>query len=293
MKIWLLVLVSLMAVVIFFLLMKIYLLKKSANEIVTAFRERLMTDTNTLIDISGGDRQMKRLANNINTELRVLRAQRQRYLQGDLELKEAVTNISHDLRTPLTAICGYLDLLEQEENSPAAVRYVEIIRNRTELMKSLTNELFSYSVLLAGKSNEKTETVVNSVLEESVAAYYGAFKERGIEPDIELAQQNVIRVVDGFALSRVFANLIHNALKYSDGDFHIRLFENGEIIFSNTASNLDEVSVGKLFDRFYTVNNAHNSTGLGLAIARMLVQQMDGEISAYYSDRKLFVKVCL
>lgn len=293
MEIWLLVLVSLMAVLILFLLMKIYLLKKSAKEIVTAFRERLMTDTNTLIDISGSDRQMKRLANNINTELRVLRAQRQRYLQGDLELKEAVTNISHDLRTPLTAICGYLDLLEQEELSPAACHYIEIIRNRTELMKSLTNELFSYSVLLAGEGSEKTEVVVNSVLEESIAAYYAAFKERGIEPDIELPEKKVIWVADRFALSRVFANLINNALKYSDGDFHIKLFENGEILFSNTASNLDEVSVGKLFDRFYTVNNAHNSTGLGLAIARMLVRQMGGEISAYYSDKKLFVKVCV
>lgn len=293
MEIRLLVLVSLMTVLILFLLMKIYLLKKSAKEIVTAFRERLMTDTNTLIDISGSDRQMKRLASNINTELRVLRAQRQRYLQGDLELKEAVTNISHDLRTPLTAICGYLDLLEQEELSPAAGHYIEIIRNRTELMKSLTNELFSYSVLLAGEGSEKTEVVVNSVLEESIAAYYAAFKERGIEPDIELPEKKVIRVADRFALSRVFANLINNALKYSDGDFHIKLFENGEILFSNTASNLDEVSVGKLFDRFYTVNNAHNSTGLGLAIARMLVRQMGGEISAYYSDKKLFVKVCV
>lgn len=293
MEIRLLVLVSLMTVLILFLLMKIYLLKKSAKEIVTAFRERLMADTNTLIDISGSDRQMKRLASNINTELRVLRAQRQRYLQGDLELKEAVTNISHDLRTPLTAICGYLDLLEQEELSPAAGHYIEIIRNRTELMKSLTNELFSYSVLLAGEGSEKTEVVVNSVLEESIAAYYAAFKERGIEPDIELPEKKVIRVADRFALSRVFANLINNALKYSDGDFHIKLFENGEILFSNTASNLDEVSVGKLFDRFYTVNNAHNSTGLGLAIARMLVRQMGGEISAYYADKKLFVKVCV
>ena len=120
-------------------------------------------------------------------------------------------------------------MLEQEETSPAADRYIEIIRNRTELMKSLTDELFSYSVLLAGESNEKTEVVVNSVLEESIAAYYTAFKERGIEPDIELVEQKVIRVVDRFALSRVFANLVNNALKYSDGDFHIRLFENGEI----------------------------------------------------------------
>lgn len=293
MEVWFLVIMGIMAVFIVLLLAKIYMLRKAAEEIETAFRDRLADDTNTLIDISGHDRQMRKLADSINVQLRELRGQRHRFLQGDQELKEAVTNISHDLRTPLTAVWGYLDLLEREENSPAAERYIGIIRNRTEIMKSLTDELFSYSVLLSGESGGKKEVIVNHVLEESIAAYYAAFKERGIEPDVELSEKKVIRIVDRSALSRVFANLINNALKYSDGDFYIRLSESGEIVFSNTASNLDEVSVGKLFDRFYTVSSARNSTGLGLAIARMLVRQMDGEISAYYSGKKLFVKVCL
>lgn len=293
MEVWFLVIMGIMAVFIVLLLAKVYMLRKAAEEIEAAFRDRLADDTNTLIDISGHDRQMRKLADSINVQLRELRRQRHRFLQGDQELKEAVTNISHDLRTPLTAVWGYLDLLEREENSPAADRYIGIIRNRTEIMKSLTDELFSYSVLLAGESGGKKEVIVNHVLEESIAAYYAAFKERGIEPDVELSEKKVIRIVDRSALSRVFANLINNALKYSDGDFYIRLSESGEIVFSNTASGLDEVSVGKLFDRFYTVSSARNSTGLGLAIARMLVRQMDGEISAYYSEKKLFVKVCL
>lgn len=293
MEVWFWVIIGIMAVLIVILLVKIYMLKKAAEEIETAFRDRLMTDTNTLIDISCKDRQMRRLANSINIQLRKLRAQRHRFLQGDLELKEAVTNISHDLRTPLTAIYGYLDLLEQEETSLAVSRYIGIIRNRTEIMKSLTDELFSYSVLLSSENGEKEDVAINSVLEESVAAYYAAFMERGIEPDICLPEKKVIRYLDASALSRVFANLISNALKYSDGDFHITLSENGEMVFSNMAPELDEVSVGKLFDRFYTVDNAHKSTGLGLAIARVLVEQMGGKISACYSDNRLFVKICL
>lgn len=99
---------------------KIHLMRRAAEEIARGFADRLTTDTNTLIDISTRDRAMRSLASRINRELRRLRSQRRRYQQGDLELKAAVTNISHDLRTPLTAICGYLELLEQEDKSPQA-----------------------------------------------------------------------------------------------------------------------------------------------------------------------------
>ena len=90
---------------------------------------------------------MRRLTESINRELRSLRRERRRFQQGDLELKEAVTNISHDLRTPLTAICGYLDLLEQEEKSQNVQRYLSQIEDRTMALRQLTEELFCYSVL--------------------------------------------------------------------------------------------------------------------------------------------------
>lgn len=279
--------------IIFILLIKIYLMHKAAGEIETGFAERIMTETNTLIDISCHDRYMRSLADAVNRELRELRKKRHRYAQGDMELKNAVTNISHDLRTPLTAICGYLDLLEQEEKSEAVGRYIEIIRNRTDMLKQLTEELFRYSVIVSSENNKKCKVAVGSVLEETVAAFYAVFMERGIEPDIKMPECGVIRELDPSALSRVFENLLNNVLKYSDGDLEIVLSETGEITFSNEASGLSEVQVGKLFDRFYTVDNAHRSTGLGLAIARVLVEQMGGTIAAYFSDGRLFVKICL
>ena len=110
----LLIIIGILLLIIFALSAKIYFLRKSTQEIAEAFRDRLTADTNTLIDISSRDPYMRKLASEINIQLRLLRKERHRYQQGDLELKEAVTNISHDLRTPLTAISGYLDLLERE-----------------------------------------------------------------------------------------------------------------------------------------------------------------------------------
>ncbi|MBP3654803.1 MAG: sensor histidine kinase, partial [Oscillospiraceae bacterium] len=122
--------IGILALVILVLLVKIRLLQNSADEIAEALSDCLAADTNTLISISTGDGHIRRLAAAINRELRVLRSRRHQYMSGDRELKEAVTNISHDLRTPLTAISGYLELLEQEEVSDDVQRYLALIGNR-------------------------------------------------------------------------------------------------------------------------------------------------------------------
>lgn len=292
MEIWLWAVIGIMAVIMIALLVKIHMLRKAAQEIEDAFADRLVTDTNTLIDISSGDRAMRSLANAVNRELRTLRAERRRFQQGDMELKNAVTNISHDLRTPLTAICGYLDLLEQEYKTEAAERYLEVIRNRTEMLTQLTEELFRYSVIFSGgNSGTKEPVVINGLLEESIAAFYTVLKERNIVPEVQIPETKVVRMLDRSALSRVFSNLISNSIKYSDGDLRVNLSEDGEITFSNMASGLDEIQVGRLFDRFYTVEAARKSTGLGLAISKTLVEEMNGLISAKYENGRLSVMI--
>ncbi len=287
---WLWVVIGILVFMMGVLFVKIYLLQKAAREMKEAFVDRLITDTNILIDISSHDRYMRELANTVNIQLRKLRADRHRFQQGDMELKNAVSNISHDLRTPLTAICGYLDLLEQEEKSTTVERYIEVIRNRTEILKQLTEELFRYSVIITTEDDITKEAVeINRVLEESIAAFYVTLNERKIVPSIKMPKSKVIYYLDSSALARVFSNLLNNAIKYSDGDLDIILSETGEIIFANTASGLNEVQVGKLFDRFYTVEAARKSTGLGLAIAKTLVEQMNGTISAKYENHRLSI----
>ena len=290
MGVWLWVLIGVLAAICIVLAVKVWVLLAAAKEIEAAFADKLITDTNTLVDISTSNKAMRRLACSINVQLRRLRAERHRLRQGDMELKNAITNISHDLRTPLTAISGYLDLLEREELPEEARRYLTIIKDRAELLEKLTKELFSYSVVLATEESlKKEQTVLNAVLEESIAAFYAILSERGIVPNISIPECRVIRFLDRSALSRIFSNLLNNAIKYSDGDLDILLLETGEIIFSNTSEKLDAVSVGKLFDRFYTLEAARNSTGLGLAITKTLTESMGGNISAGYKDGRLSI----
>ena len=282
------------AVVIILLCVKIYLLKKSAREISAQFADRLKNDTNNLIYVSSSDKDIRRLAESLSAQLSAMRAEELSYIQGNRELKSAVTNISHDLRTPLTAICGYLDLMQKTDDPEKQARYLSIMQERADMMKHLTEELFRYSVIVSDETELRTETVfVNQLLAESISSFYPTLSEKGIAPKISITEERVERKLDSDALSRVFSNLLNNAAKYSDGDLDITLTESGEITFSNTAKELSAVEVEQLFDRFYTVEAARHSTGLGLSIARSLIQRMGGSITAEYGDERLTIRIIL
>ncbi len=288
------IMVFFLLVIIFALLLKIFYMRKAIREIKRGFSEKLYTDTNTPIMLSSHDKLVSSLANDINVELKELQKQKHRYIQGDKELKNAITNISHDLRTPLTTICGYLSLLDKEEKSEHIARQLSIIKNRTFALKQLVEELFRYTTIISDTENSVyTGTVINNVLEDCISSYYAIFKEKGITPNINLCEQKIVRSVDKTALLRIFNNIIDNAIKYSEGDLTISLFENGKIVFSNHTSDLNEIQIGKLFDRFYTVNTARKSTGLGLSIAKALIEKMDGNISADYSNNVLSIIIKL
>ena len=284
----------LLAAVIAALVIKIIVMKRTARSITEQFAEKMSDDTNTGIRIDTADRDMRALAGGINTQLKKLRAEHNRYVCGDAELKAAITNISHDLRTPLTAVCGYLEVMKKEEKSPQMENYLEIIEGRAELMKQLTEELFRYSVILSSDGNAEVEEVaVNQVLEDCIMGYYAALSEKGITPKIELTEEKVVRTLNRNALARTFNNLMNNALKYSDGDLFISLSADGEIVFSNTAASLTKLQVERLFDRFYTVQAARNSTGLGLSIARTFIEQMNGSIKADLAGDRLIITIKL
>lgn len=283
-----------MACAIIFLTVKVCLMKKSAKEISAELHRIINGDTNGMIGISSRDKDMRSLADDINKRLKEVRDEQLRYELGNTELKTAITNISHDLRTPLTAICGYLDIMQKNSAPEKQERYLAIIRERADMMKQLTEELFSYSVIATGDTDmEREEVFVNQLLAESISSFYPALKSRGIEPRIELTEQRILRSVNKASLSRVFSNLLNNAVKYSDGDLHITLSDSGIITFANRAEELSAVDVEQLFDRFYTVEAAHHSTGLGLSIARTLVERMGGKINAEYSGGQLIISIGL
>ena len=296
MEFWLWFTVFSLLTAVLYLAVRLRLIKRSAEEVLDAIEDSLSSDTNVLISISSRDRSMRKLADRLNKELKKLNYERRRYQMGDWELKDTITGISHDLRTPLTAVCGYLDLLEKENLSRDAARYVKIIRSRTMILRQLTEELFRYTVSTAPTAGADgisgSPVIINRVLEDSISTFYAALTSRKITPEICICEEIVTRILNRSALSRIFGNIISNALKYSDGDLHITLEENGAVTFSNHASRLDEVKVGRLFDRFYTVETAsHESTGLGLSIARALTGKMHGTITAEYENGMLTVRV--
>ncbi len=224
-----------------------------------------------------------------NAQLRTLRSQRLRWERGDLELKDAIAGISHDLRTPLTAICGYLDLLGQEPLAEPAARYLAQIQNRTEALKALTEELFRYSIAASSQPLVPVPLDLWGALEEALLSFYGAMEQRNITPEIQLPESRVERCLDPSALSRIFSNILGNALKYSSGDLTVCMDQEGTIVFTNAAAGLTTVTVGRLFDRFYTVQTGSSSTGLGLSIAKLLTERMNGSIGAEYRDGKLSI----
>ena len=285
MNVWICVIMGILIAITAVLAVKVYLMKKSAREIRRSFEEKLTQDTNTLIHISSHDPDMRALAGGLNAQLQIFHEGRQKFEHGDLELKEAITNISHDLRTPLTAIYGYLKLLENEECSETARDYLAAIGERTRALKQLTEELFRYTIVTSDTEELKLEKLsINGILESVITSYYSVLVQWNIEPSISIPDEKVERMLNGEALSRIFGNIISNAVKYSDGDLMISLTETGKITFANHAAGLTEVQVGRLFDRFYTVNNARKSTGLGLSIAKTLTERMGGNIAAEYKD---------
>ena len=146
---------------------------------------------------------------------------------------------------------------------------------------------------MSGEGGEPQPTNINKLLEDSIMGAYGALTEKGITPKVDITEAKIVRTLDPNSLSRVFSNLLSNALKYSSGELEITLREPCVITSSNAAEGLTQRQVEKLFDRFYTVENANKSTGIGLSIARTLTEQMGGTITASLDKTILTITIIL
>ena len=197
-----------------FLLWKVLLLYHSVKEIQMQMEEKLEQDTNTRITIAARDRKLRRFAVRINTELEKLRRMQLQYLQGDQNLKTAVTNISHDLRTPLTVISAYLEIMEKETDPAVLQEGLGIIRERTEELKQMTKELFSYTLFTGEQEEFCTEKInLNRVLETVLSGYYAVFQGCRIRPEISMPEETVWCLGNERALQRIFDNVLNNAVK--------------------------------------------------------------------------------
>lgn len=294
MNISLLIITIILFLICIFLAVKLYVIKQSIKEIEKSFSKILRTDTNNIIAISSSDKDIKNLTINLNNNLSELRGQKLQYKNGNQELKKIITNISHDLRTPLTAIKGYVDLIEQEKLSNNQKKYLKVIQKKSNELTELTGQLFEYTKLMdIDVKIKKEECCINEILEETLVSYYSIFKEQDIIPNISICSTKVYKIVNKISIIRVFENILSNVVKYSNGDLKVEMQENGTITFSNKATSLDETTVQKIFDRYFSVENAKESTGIGLSIAKQLIELNNGSIKAEYVNGYLIIEIKL
>ncbi len=297
MNIGLLVITIVLLFVCVVLILKMYLIKKSIKEIEKSITSILNSDTNNIITISSSDKDIRDLAINLNNSIVDLRRQKLQYQNGDQELKKIVTNISHDLRTPLTSLKGYVDLIDQEELSNNQKKYLEIIQKKSDDLTELTEQLFAFFKIVDTMDSQisipKENCCINEILEETLLSFYNIFKEKNIIPIICICDKKIYRKANKNSIIRIFENIISNASKYSNEKFKVEMNEDGKISFTNEAKLLDLTTVNKIFDRYFSVENARESTGIGLSIAKQLVELNNGKIYAKYENNNLIVEILL
>lgn len=250
-------------------------------------------DTNSIITISSSDKSIKNLATSLNNQLIELRTQKLEYTNGNQELKEIITNISHDLRTPLTAIKGYIDILKEENLSKKQKKYLNIIHEKSQELVNITEQLlnFSKAIDLENISIQKEKCCINEILEETLISYYEIFKEKNINPNIQICSEKIYKNLNKNSLIRILENIFSNAFKYSNGDFKVELKKDGTITFSNKSNILDSTTVSKIFNRYFSVENAKESVGIGLAIVKQLVELNNGKIYANYINETFSINI--
>jgi signal transduction histidine kinase len=219
---------------------------------------------------------------------------KQKIAHEETEMKYALMNLSHDLRTPITSLAGYTQLLQKENLNSKQKEYLEIISSRTQILRGLVEQLFTYSQVMEEQVMDLQEENITSILEESILMYYNEFENSQINLALKLEEQPVYAMIDKMALRRVFINIITNALKYAQDQMLIEQ-KGKEIIFQNKTDRIDSIDVEKIFDRFFTVakHRSNGSMGLGLTIARKLINDMHGQIGAKKQEDNLIITITL
>lgn len=249
----------------------------------------LLTDTN-MADIG-------RLKERINRFLEQWHRQREAAAKKEQMISDTYTNLSHDIRTPLTSLDGYFQLLRDETDKSAQEHYIDIIQERITSLKDMLEELFMFTKLKNDSFKlELSNCCVSRLLKQTVFSYYEEWKKQGIEPSLDICEDTIFITANAQALRRVLQNVIKNALVHGQNSICIQMKQKNKmvhILVSNDVKNPDDIDVDKVFERFYKADEARSisSSGLGLSIAKELVERMDGSIEARLEGARFVVEI--
>ena len=272
----------------------LYALEKDIRSCARQLRE----DEGARVRMAAPNRAAEDLLSAVNRLLELREADEAEHRRQEHAIRQQISNISHDLRTPLTSILGYLQLLEGDSLTVEERReYLGIVRGRAKALQSLITSFYDLSRLEGGEyplSREKVD--LYHVLSELVAEFYNDFEQSGFDMTVELAPGLPAVTADPAGVLRVFTNLIRNALEHGQKRMSILLYRQGETVvsaFSNDAAGLTREDVEHVFDRFFTADKMRTgqSTGLGLAIVKALVGQMGHRVTAALDGEMFTVQV--
>lgn len=227
----------------------------------------------------------KELINDINQILGELRDGEIHFQRRNHEIEQMMTNISHDLRTPLTSALGYIDMVVNSDMSEKEKKEtLAIVQKRMVRLKELIDGFFEFSkVISRDELPEMKETNLVSILEEAVSHYYDDFSDRDRKIDFKCETHKIMINTNNSMMMRVFDNLIGNSLKHGNGDLTIEVNKQDQIsiLFWNKLFDAD-LDVSRLFEEFYTtdISRTKGNTGLGLAIVKQFTNLLGGDITA-------------
>ncbi len=253
--------------------------------------------TNMIVAGEYGNGCLNDLINNINDLSKQCSILKAKCLANEDHIKETVTNMSHDIRTPLTSLSGYFQLLCQCDTLAEQKEYVKIIKQQISALEDMLEELFTYAKLL-NESYEMplTECCINQILRDTVFGFYNDFKKADIIPACSIPEAPIYALVNDAALRRVFRNILKNVIEHGEKAVGISMTQEDEkiqIIFYNNILPATKIDTDKIFERFYKSDAARtsSSTGLGLSISKELLNRMNGEIAAVVDNNTFTITI--
>lgn len=268
--------------------------KKEMKDIASQLREIQSIDTNIVIHSHYGTADD--LINDMNSYIRTAREYKTDYLKKKHIHDQMMTNISHDLRTPLTSALGYIDIvinsdIPEEEKK----RELCIIEKRLLRLQELIDSFFELSQMISkGEVTELYVLDLVSVIEESIVNYYDDYTRRNRKISLDCEIPRIRLTSNKMILLRVFDNIINNALKHGEGDLSVSVkCENGVTVRFSNKTYISEADTDRVFDEFYTVDisRTKGNTGLGLAIAKQFTEMLGGTISALLEEGLFMIEI--
>lgn len=284
------IIILILIIAVSFLSVKLCLVKRQLRNIADQMQEQ----EEGLVSVDFVDKDLEAVALNINEKLERLQKVKVDASKNEQAMKTSISMISHDMRTPLTSVIGYLQLAEKSGTDEETLQDIRIALDRARYANKLVDDFFELSVVDSKQYDPVMETVnLCEVVCEEILANYLAFEKKGITPLFEQADDEIQVWADRKMLARVVQNLISNGIKYSTGRMEFVITEGKGVTLAISNSISDPVDTEKIFDKFYRadVSRKGEGAGLGLYICRKLVEEMNGKITAENVNDNLTIKI--